>query len=236
MNHLRKESLIKLSDDRWPLYTTKAQRKLQPTGKWRVPRQDNLTRTDVLLFFSRFGATPNVQQKEDFFLVYMIGAWSMPPPSTQFTCGTLIRNWHITEQDYWETLRRCDDEFRRASTYEPGTRLCMEISRGSQVYPGNILGLPPLNAMESFSYKIRDANVTTVTVILDKEHYYTYIQGVIHSHNPQQLPLIRCSMVEADRMKIQLLYTVENASGWIQACVTPNGFNLKDCEMSIEFS
>lgn len=225
--------------DRWPLYPTREERDLQPTGKWDVPKYEGLTRDSVQQFFqqlcepgddipkSRVGDTlsVNVQDLEDNrFLVYLSGTYCQPPPSARFLNGTLIRQWHMSTSSYWNTLRVYHAGFRACATHQPGDPPpTLRIENGTCQYPGErdarFNGLPRSAHVEAFHMKLQDMRASTTRVTLQAVAYHAYMRSLCNSHDQSSMPHIT-STVQLDENRLQLSLHYPTGPRSIMSCAT----------------
>ncbi len=216
--------------DRWPVYPTRREQALEPTGKWAVPKYEGLTRKAVKKFFKKHCKPDNdarfkayVQDiDDDRFLVYLDGCFHYPRPSTRFLDGTLIREWHMTTSAYWNTMRVYNEEFREFATHHAYDQApTVHIQRGARYYPGEgderIADLPPTARSEGFRMKLQHMQATVARVTLQSGHYYAYMRALVNSHGPGSLPLITDTVsLDKDRLQLTLKYASNNL---VTACI-----------------
>lgn len=219
-----------LPTDQWPVYPTREERALEPTGKWGVPKYEGLTRDAVEQFFRgccnpgddvRF--TVNVQDIDNRFLVYMEGVYCYPRPSTRFLDGTLISQWHMSTSVYWNMMFVYDARFRAVASHNPGDpppTLC--IHNGIRQYPGDgdarFNGLPYTAKCEAFHMKIQRMHASVARAVLRREHYHAYIRSLAIGHNQMGMPLIsRTTQLDEDRVQVTLKY---DGPDWVLSCAS----------------
>ena len=199
----------RVHDTKWNYYADREERKSHPTGKWKVPKSNDWSLADVERFFSDFcveGYTPNVQESEDSFLVYVDGGYCIPPPGTRFLdTDELIRNWHLSEEGYWKLIRESNPLFLRASTHLAEELIQMEYDADGKHYPNEIPNLPKQNAYYSFKERVKNSGYHYVSVTMDKEDYHTYLRLLINSHLPSYMPLI-VQTQDGERVTMKLYY------------------------------
>lgn len=238
--------------DRWPLYPTREERALEPTGKWAVPKYEGLTRDAVKQFFQNlcdpgdealhrrpqdtFDA--NVQDlDDDRFLVYLDGTYRQPPPSAKFLNGALIRQWHMSTSSYWNTLRVYSERFRACATHQPDDPPpTMRIINGARQYPGEnderFNGFPRSARMEAFHMKLQDMRASVARVTLQKVNYHAYMRSLCSSHDQSSMPHIN-STVAVGEDQLQLLLSYPTGPRSITSCASM--FLSENGQMTVAF-
>lgn len=179
------------SDNKWNYLS---RNKGLPTGKYKVPG----SKTDAIYFFNKYGENYVFFNEEDNeCIVNFTGKYQVPAPNTVYMNNELLRNYHISTQEFYDYLEKYDVLFSEACHWKSDKNIVITKSNGA-LSTNSITGdLPIALEREAFDRCIKNLQSRRVNFKITKDKYGNLLSflSVYATHN-------RIHIIESTEIKV----------------------------------
>ena len=189
----------------WPSIT-KEDRKRHPTSKYIIPKQRDVTKENVMHYFSSFGRFYINDDKFHYF-IYFEDSFRLPHCDVLYLNNVLLNKYHLTEKSYWQHIDGCNPKFHNLCQCNPDELLEMKMIDSRRVYSMphvSLQDLPPQYCWEAFKRKIIHSERKQITLLMRRVDYSAYhAQLTLQFIGNNRFPIIdSTSMPNEDTVKI----------------------------------